>query len=147
MTVGLCQCGCGQPTRPSQRNNARLGYVKGQPMRFVVGHRDVIGRIPKPIEDFYEVVDHGHDTPCWIWSGALHGSNERYRYGCIRRGKRLYPAHRFIYEQLRGPIPAGLVLDHLCRVTQCVNPDHVEPVTQRENMRRGALGAQWQITA
>lgn len=44
---------------------------------------------------------------------------------------------RWYYEQVRGPIPAGLHLDHLCRNTMCVNPDHLEPVTQRVNTLRG----------
>lgn len=47
-------------------------------------------------------------------------------------------AHRYVYESIRGPIPEGLVLDHLCRNTSCVNPDHLEPVTYGENFRRGA---------
>ncbi len=46
-------------------------------------------------------------------------------------------AHRRVYELLRGPIPEGLTLDHLCRERSCVNPDHLEPVTFRENIRRG----------
>jgi hypothetical protein len=47
-------------------------------------------------------------------------------------------AHRWMYEQKIGPIPKGLVIDHLCRNTRCVNPDHLEPVTRGENTRRGA---------
>lgn len=46
-------------------------------------------------------------------------------------------AHRAVYEHLRGPIPVGLELDHLCRNTRCVNPAHLEPVTHRENALRG----------
>jgi hypothetical protein len=45
--------------------------------------------------------------------------------------------HRVVYEALVKPIPVGLVLDHLCRVRHCVNPAHLEPVTQRENVLRG----------
>src|SRR5688572_505713 len=70
---------------------------------------------------------------CWIWAGARFPSG----YGKLSRtqnGTRL--AHRFYYESLVGPIPAGLVLDHRCRVQPCVNPDHLEPVTQRTNMAR-----------
>lgn len=48
--------------------------------------------------------------------------------------------HRVIYERLKGPVPPGLELDHLCRNRPCVNPDHVEPVTHQENMRRGHPG-------
>lgn len=46
-------------------------------------------------------------------------------------------AHRVYYEARFGPIPAGLQLDHLCRNRGCVNPDHLEPVTCRENLMRG----------
>lgn len=51
--------------------------------------------------------------------------------------------HRLSYEVLRGPIPDGLTLDHLCRNPTCCNPDHLEPVTSKENIRRGTQG-QWQ---
>lgn len=72
---------------------------------------------------------------CWLWTAsAPHG------YGQIKAGgkfvKTLY-AHRVAYEMLVGPIPEGLHLDHLCRVTRCVNPKHLEPVTRRENLLRG----------
>jgi len=46
-------------------------------------------------------------------------------------------AHRAVYESERGPIPEGMTLDHLCRNRGCVNPDHLEPVTNRENILRG----------
>ncbi len=72
---------------------------------------------------------------CWIW----HGAKETAGYGSISRGHRVEGrarAHRLIYEWLVGPIPASLDLDHLCRVPACVNPDHLEPVTHAENMRR-----------
>lgn len=52
------------------------------------------------------------------------------------RGRKPEPAHRMAWDLLVGEIPSGLELDHLCRVTYCVNPDHLEPVTHRENMLR-----------
>lgn len=62
-------------------------------------------------------------------------------YGVIGiDGKNVY-AHRFSYEQSKGPIPPGLVIDHLCRVHHCVNPDHLEAVTTQENIRRGEAAA------
>jgi hypothetical protein len=71
--------------------------------------------------------------PCWIWRGARwsHG------YGSFYAGPgRSQRVHRFAYELLVGPVPEGLVLDHLCRVKACVNPAHLEAVTQGENIRR-----------
>lgn len=71
-------------------------------------------------------------TGCWLWSSWQAGG-----YGRIKVRGKSYQAHRYIYELLIGPIPNGLQLDHLCRQTFCVNPEHMEPVTQRENCRRG----------
>lgn len=55
----------------------------------------------------------------------------------VRPDPRSKKAHRYAYEQMVGPIPNGLVLDHLCRNRWCCNPAHVEPVTQAENVLRG----------
>lgn len=73
-------------------------------------------------------------TPgCWIWLGDTSDRG----YGHVNYQKRKYLAHRAVYTILVGPIPKGLTLDHLCRNTSCVNPKHIEPVTQRENVLRG----------
>ena len=74
---------------------------------------------------------------CWRWrSGAARSDG----YGQFWDGRTMRPAHRFAYEAIVGPVPEGMVLDHLCRVRDCVNPDHLEVVTQGENQRRGARG-------
>ena len=70
---------------------------------------------------------------CWLWNGA----RDRHGYGRTERTG----AHRWVYEQLVGPIPKGLDLDHLCRVHECVNPDHLEPVTRQTNLLRGSRSA------
>lgn len=72
-------------------------------------------------------------STCWIWSGQPAGSG----YGCLEINGKNYYAHRFGYELLRGPIAEGMVIDHLCRNKICVNPWHLEVVTQRENILRG----------
>ena len=69
---------------------------------------------------------------CWEWIGVLNP------YAGIRIGGKMRKAHRVSYEHFKGSIPEGLELDHLCRNVRCVNPDHLEPVTHRENVRRGA---------
>ena len=77
---------------------------------------------------------------CWIWIGAIFNKGTK-SYGQIRIGPRdnnkVFRAHRITYEYYIGKIPKELELDHLCRNTLCVNPDHLEPVTHYENMRRG----------
>lgn len=74
------------------------------------------------------------NSGCWLWLGTQNGNG----YGQFWTGERLEMAHRWSYEHHIGPVPDGLVLDHLCRVRSCVNPDHLEPVTHRENVLRGA---------
>lgn len=78
--------------------------------------------------------------PCWLWEGALTDDG----YGRVSTDvpdARSVGAHRASYELARGPIQAGLHLDHLCRVRHCVNPAHLEPVTCAVNIARGETGA------
>ncbi len=70
---------------------------------------------------------------CWEWTASLNDSG----YGQINVGGRPARAHRVAYEFVVGPIPDGLVIDHLCRNRTCVNPSHMEVVTRGENVRRG----------
>lgn len=93
-------------------------------------------RIP-PEERFWPKVDKDGLDGCWLWTArTLEG------YGLFAATPTLtVRAHRWSYEQFVGPIPEGLVIDHLCRNPSCVNPDHLEPVTRLENARRGLKGA------
>lgn len=69
---------------------------------------------------------------CVLWVGDLNADG----YGRFWDGEKKVLAHRWAWEQKRGAIPEGLTLDHLCRVRCCVNPEHLEPVTNAENIRR-----------
>lgn len=73
------------------------------------------------------------NSGCWLWTGTLQPRG----YANFALQGRTVLGHRFAYEMLRGEIPSGLQLDHLCRVRSCVNPDHLEPVTSAVNCRRG----------
>lgn len=61
---------------------------------------------------------------CWEWTGAIGGGG----YGSLTRDKKRLPAHRYVYEQMVGPIPEGHHLHHVCENKACVRPDHLEPV-------------------
>jgi hypothetical protein len=76
-----------------------------------------------------------HD--CYIWQGATNGRG----YGTISHNGRRKYVHRVTYELEHGPIPNGLMIDHLCRETLCCNPEHLEAVTNRENTLRGKVSA------
>lgn len=73
---------------------------------------------------------------CWLWIAAIDPAG----YGRIGDRRKVHYAHRVSYQAHKGPIPAGLDLDHKCRVRSCVNPDHLEAVTHLENIARGDWG-------
>lgn len=117
LSGGLCMCGCGLETPIATQN--RLGNIAGTPQMYFPGHR---------WQHQYVV---NRRTGCWeLPPDKVHG------YGRIRRDGRLWLAHRWYWEQRFGPIPDDMTLDHLCRVRNCCNPDHMEICTQEENSRR-----------
>ena len=86
----------------------------------------------KTIDRFWSKVE--FTTDCWLWNGIKNNNG----YAGFGYGKRTWiGAHRFVYELYNGEIPEKMVVDHLCRVRHCVNPHHMEVVTQRENLLRG----------
>lgn len=120
-----CACGCGQETPVAKRNRHDLGHVKGEHVRYIVGHGHTThGRLVRE--------DRGHLTPCLIWTGhTVKG------YGRGSRGGRVGLLHVLAWEAEHGPVPAGRELDHLCRQRECCEHTHLELATHAENCRRG----------
>lgn len=92
----------------------------------------------RSIEDrFTKFIAYEPSVGCWLWLGPIINGG----YGTFTIGRNVKPrqvlSHRFSYELYKGVIPEGLDLDHLCRNRCCCNPDHLEPVTRKGNIRRG----------
>lgn len=122
---GRCQCGCGEFARIAKRNYPKLGTRKGEPLRFAVGHRSV--RISYDVDP---------KTGCWIWARGMTTTG----YGQVTwQNRPAQKAHRVVYTIVRGPVPAGMDLDHICRNRPCVNPDHLRVVTRAVNIRAGRV--------
>ncbi len=85
---------------------------------------------------FMDKIQIDPDSGCWLWQAAKTETG----YGRFRNhdGKTV-AAHRWAYENFKGKIPEGMGLDHSCRVRHCVNPEHLSPATQWQNVRRGNL--------
>ena len=110
--MNRCACGCGSEIGP------RSTWAVGHNMR-VIDREERFWRKVKKTD------------LCWLWTGTKTGDG----YGSFKAAPdRRMRAHRFAYELLVGPIPEGLVIDHLCRNRACVNPDHLEAVTHYVNV-------------
>lgn len=128
--------GCGRPH--FGRGWCRSHYVRWYDTGDPLTPRRSASHPGTPVEAeaaFWAKVDVGHPLGCWLWTGgtSAHG------YGIATAPHlRTKLAHRIAFILLCGEIPAGMTLDHLCRIRACVNPDHLEPVTQSINTKRGA---------
>lgn len=127
MPYGYCHCRCGQKTNLAKQNDPEHGHVLGEPFKFLKGHSARLQFAGRQ----YRIEDRGYVTPCWIWQFYTNPNG----YGILMRdGESL--AHRVYYKRAKGSIPRGYEVDHLCRQTECVNPDHLEAVTPRVNALR-----------
>jgi hypothetical protein len=112
-------------SRPRHADRSRAPLPNFNRIQF--SHKDLIR--------FWRNVQQAASPQCWLWIGRKNTKG----YGIFRvyGPTQNIPAHRFAWTAVRGEIPNGLTIDHLCRNPGCVNPDHLEPVTMRENTLRG----------
>lgn len=89
----------------------------------------------KDLNNFNKKYVLNKETGCWDWIASKNQDG----YGQFKLNSKMLKAHRVSYHNFKGPIPEGLQLDHLCSNRSCINPDHLEPVTQAVNNRRGDL--------
>jgi hypothetical protein len=161
-TGGLCECGCGQPAPLAKRTDRRQGTVKGEPQRYIRGHSMKSGPDDVPrecacgcgklttlrnghakkfvhghnsevrniTEADYTVTETGFGTPCWIWNRTTSEGRGKVQID----KKKTYP-YRVLYTMLVGEIPQGYVLHHLCENPLCVNPEHLQPMTQSKHIK------------
>jgi len=91
-------------------------------------------RLRSDVQRFWSKVQPMHIYKnCWVWQGSKNNKG----YGHFHSNGKNRLAHRYAYELLVGEIPDGLQIDHTCRIRECVNPDHMEVVTSKENTLRG----------
>lgn len=83
-------------------------------------------------ERFLNKVAPEPNTGCWLWMNCINHSG----YGMFGINRKAVLAHRYSYEYYKGEIPTGLSIDHICSVRSCVNPDHLDAVTAKENTQR-----------
>lgn len=87
---------------------------------------------PDDYRRFFSFVQKHDGCSCWFWIGP----KRNHGYGMFSLGSKNYCAHRIACRMFKDPIPDGLVVDHICWQKSCVNPDHLEYVTQQENCLR-----------
>lgn len=136
--------GCGKPRKYVRAGLCSTHYARlrrnGTVERVRDGDYDRSVRDLSDADRFWRRVEVGHPLGCWVWTGGRSSNG----YGVFAHEPRKpngrltqTGAHRYAFTLLKGPIPEGFHLDHLCRRPECVNPDHLEAVTPRENTLRG----------
>lgn len=133
---GYCMCGCGKLAPVAAKNSYTVGWIKGQPKRYVRGHQN-----RRPLaKRFWEKVDRRGPDECWLWIANTNASG----YGTVVAARHSQLAHRIAWELENGSVPDGLCVLHRCDVNypvgdltnrRCVNPAHLWLGTVGDNTR------------
>jgi len=123
-----CKCGCGELTKPSPRNRISRGVKKGEAW-YILGHRRRWRKgLYKSIRDRYFI---DQKSGCWNWKGY---TNYGYAHGSIfgKNGR----IHRIFFEHYKEKVPPKKLLHHICHNKRCINPEHLEAVSDLEHQAR-----------
>lgn len=113
--------------------NEKIGHVAGEYVKFIRGHVGFLKQRSAITDDMWFWEDRGYMTLCMI---CISPPQTKAGYCRVILNGKTVRAHRAMYEQEIGPIPRGMQIDHLCNQTDCINPDHLEPVTPLVNTQR-----------
>lgn len=140
---GYCHCLCGDKTPLALETKTKIGWVRGEPIRYIYGHqhrvKGVLKRDLRPAKlekgPRWIAMGCGYETPCHVWQWATTPAG----YGIVVHEGRNQVAHRVAYILKNGPIPDEMKVHHKCENPPCINTDHLQHMSNADNIRLSTL--------